>query len=313
MDTSHAAKLHLELDIEIHEPAAVQACARAWAQDRAGQDPEALAHMLEQAGEGPESALMLMVEPDDVLGHIPGVIALGAAMWVSDASGESGSWPQDDDTDEHDWDNADEHDGDGLESEEGWLEKITADAAKLPGLDLQRLGYNADLGDPAARARSLREATALRGAIHWAWEAMVDELFDDVSALRETPDAIAATLQLSSLPPLHRAGYGPLFAQRFLAVSLDLGTAFATSFDAPSCVAQELALRLVLDGVGLLPELLPGLKLPDAWRGVLEHTLFEDQDHGKLYDPVLDGPGIDVSCWFSPFTAKTVNPYAANE
>ena len=238
MDTSHAAKLHLELDIEINDPAAVQACARAWAQDRADQDPEALAHLLEQAGEGPESALMLMIEPDDVLGHIRGVTALGAAMWVSDASGDSGTWPQEDAPDEPSWDNVDEPAGVGLESEDDWLDKITADAAKLPGLDLERLGYNAELGDPAARARSLREATALRGAIHWAWEALIDELFDDVSALRETPDAIAATLQLSNLPPLHRASYGPLFAQRFLAVSLDLGTALATSFDAPSCAAQ---------------------------------------------------------------------------
>ena len=320
METSHAATLHLELDIEIHDPAAVQASARAWAQDRGGKDPETLAHMLGQAGEGPESALMLMVEPDDVLAHIQGVTALGAAMWVSNASGDSGNWPQDQAPAD-----GDDGGGDGLEGEGDWLDKITADAAKLPGLDLQRLGYNPDLDDPEARARSLQEATTLRGAIHWAWETVIDELFDDVAVLRETPRAIAATLQLSSLPPLHRASYGPLFAQRYLAVALDLGTAFATSFDAPSCVAQELALRLVLDGAALLPDLLPNLELPGSWRGLLEDTLFEDLDHQTLYDPALDGlshdpraaslgmANLDVSSWFSPFTAKTVNPYAANE
>ncbi|POH73540.1 hypothetical protein CVS27_09165 [Arthrobacter glacialis] len=40
-----------------------------------------------------------------------------------------------------------------------------------------------------------------------------------------------------------------MFAQRVLAVTFDLGTAFASDFDAPSCVVQELALKPLLDEV----------------------------------------------------------------
>ena len=154
----------------------------------------------------------------------------------------------------------------------------------MPGLGLQARGYDPGETNPQTRTRSLQEAIALRGTIHWA--------------------------------------YGPLFAQRFLAVVLDLGTAFATSFQASNCVAQELALRLVLDQVDLLPELLPSLKLSQDWHDLLLGSLFEDLVQELLYIPALDGishessRGMaepDVSAWFTPFMGRTLNPYAANE
>lgn len=332
METTRTARLHLELDLEVTDAGAVQDHARSWAKENAGDNPETQAAMLEQAGEGPDAALMMLVEPSDVVGGIPGVMAVGATMWVEGPEGDAGDdsgaedFAADNDTEDQEEAGTDAlASGEGLDSEEDWLEKIFADADKLPGLNLERLGYDADEGDPDARANSLYGATMLRGAIHWAYESLIDELFDDISVLREAPDAIDETMQLSSLPPLHSASYGPLFAQRFLAVALDLGTAFASSFTAPSCVAQELALRLVLDGVEILPELLPSLELPEDWRGSLEDSLFEDLDHEFLYDPAMDGissnpdyaqlriVNLDFSQWFTPFAGRTVNPYAANE
>lgn len=324
METTRTARLHLELDLEFTDAGAVQAHARSWAQNNAGSDPETLAGMLEQAGEGPDAALMMLVEPSEVVGGIPGVVAVGATMWVDMADGADLA-ADDFAAGEEEAATAALESGEGLNSEEDWLAKIFVDADKLPGLDLERLGYYAEEGDPDARAESLHGATMLRGAVHWAYESLIDELFDDISMLREAPDAIDETLALSSLPPLHSASYGPLFAQRFLAVALDLGTAFASSFTAPSCVAQELALRLVLDGVEILPDLFPSLELPEDWRGSLEDSLFEDLDHELLYDPALDGVGsdpalvslgmanLDISDWFVPFADKTVNPYAADQ
>ena len=341
MDTSRTARLHLELDLEFTNAGAVQAHARSWAQENAGADPETLAGMLEQASEGADAALMMLVEPSEVVGAIPGVLAVGATMWLEgpdgepdgdfvgeseafvDVAGEGGVFDDADtvtDTAEY------EDSGDEIEeSEEDWLNTILAAAAKLPGLDLERLGCDPEETVPALTASRLREATVLRGAIHWAYETFIDELLDDVSILRQNPEDAAETTQISALPPLQGASYGPLFAQRFLAVAFDLGTALATAFEAPACVAQELALKLVLDQVEVLADLLPNLGLAEDWRSTAEDMLFEDLDHELLYVPELDGIGndpavasmgmanLDVSAWFTPFEGRTVNPYAAND
>lgn len=320
MEDSRALKLHLELDIEITDPTAVQHHARSWAREQAGDDQQALALMLDQAAEGTESALIMMMDPEDLLGEIPGTEILGAAMWAGESDDAPDNWPEE---------AASAGDGviteDEIESEEEWVNKILSDAARLPGLDLQTLGYNPDERDPDARARSLQNATVLRGSIHWAYESFIDELFDDISILRQNPNTVDETLQICNLPPLYRAHYGPLFAQRFLAVALDLGTALASSFQTPTCVAQELALRLVIDRIKILPDALPSLELPEDWQELLLDSLFEDLDHELLYDPELDGishdpalaslgmADLDVSAWFIPFGDSPVNPYAANE
>lgn len=341
MDTTHTARLHLELDLEFTDAGAVQAHARSWAQENAGADPETLAGMLEQASEGADAALMMLVEPSEVVGAIPGVLAVGATMWLEGSDGEPGGdfagegenfggfgdTDNGNDPDNYTGDN-DEHDdfGDEIEeSEEDWLNTILAAADKLPGLDLERLGCDPEETVPTLTASRLQEATVLHGAIHWAYETFIDELLGDVSTLRQNPEDAAETTQISGLPPLQAASYGPLFAQRFLAVAFDLGTALATAFEAPACVAQELALKLVLDQVEVLADLLPNLGLAEDWRSTAEDMLFEDLDHELLYVPELDGisndpavasagmANLDVSAWFTPFEGRTVNPYAANE
>ncbi|WP_425861969.1 hypothetical protein [Arthrobacter sp. TWP1-1] len=322
MDIPRTAKLHLEIDVEFDDPEAVQAHARDWAHEQSRDDSVALTEMLAQAAESPESALMMLVEPDDVLAKVPGVMALGASMWIDEASHESAPWPGGDDSDDE------PEAGDELEeseNEEEWLEEIFDAAEKLPGLGLERLGYSTVKLNPDSRAQSLRRATNLRGAIHWAYEYLIDQLFDDVQALRTAPEAIDEALQLSSLPPLYQTHYGPLFAQRFLVVTLDLGTSLATSFSSPSCVAQELSLKLILDSVDVLQEMLPALELPDDWRSLTDTMLFDGLDHELLYVAAYDGVGndaagnqmgisnLDVAAWFTPFLDRTINPYAANE
>lgn len=320
METSRTARLHLELDLEFTDAAAVQSHARTWAQENAGDNRATLAGMLEQAAEGAESALTMLVEPSHVVDGIPGVLAVGATMWVEAAGDETGDALTAGDV----AGGPAGTDGSGEQDEEDWQGTIFAAADKLPGLDLERLGHDPEETDPAVRARRLREATMLRGAIHWAYETFIDELLGDVALLREDPEGAEGTFHISGLPPLQAASYGPLFAQRFLAVAFDLGTALATAFQGPTCVAQELALKLLLDQVEVLADMLDGLGLATDWRSSAEDTLFEDLDHELLYDPGLAGIGtspafaslgladMDVSSWFTPFPGRTVNPYAAN-
>lgn len=333
MDTPRTAKLHLEIDLMFDDPAAVQLRAGAWAREQSDGGATDVAELLSQASEGPESALMMLVEPDDVVGEIPGVTALGASLWIDGASEAAAPWPagaatgsdHGSDVEEPGEPELGEPDPGELDSEEDWLRTIFESADKLPGLDLELLGYDEGEPSPDLRSQSLLRATNLRGAMHWAYEFLVDQLFDDVSTLRTEPEAVAETMQLGDLPPLQRAHYGPLFAQRFLAVTLDLGTSLATAYRSPTCVAQELALRLLLDCVEILQDMLPALELAEDWRGRAEDTLFEDLDHELLYDPALDGIGssplggqrgmanLNVSSWFTPFLDRAVNPYAAND
>lgn len=216
-------------------------------------------------------------------------------------------------------------DGEAGDSEQEWLEKILIDAARIPGLDLERLGYDPEESNPDRRGAELHQATMLRGAINWAYVSLIDELFEDLSLLRESADSAGQTQQIANLPPLHSSHYGPLFAQQFLAVAFDLGTALATSFQTPSCVAQELTLKLVLDQVEALEPMLPNLGLAPGWRALVDDTLYEDLDHELLYDPAMDGisdsplgnslgmANMNPSAWFIPFAGCAVNPYTADE
>ena len=321
MDIPRTAKLHLELDVEFDGSDAVQSYARQWAHKQAGDDAASLEAKLTQAAESPESALMMVLEPDDLLGEVPGVMALGASMWIDGGSEADSSWPNEaelDDEPEFDdgpeFENELEFDDDEEESDEDWLQKIFSAADKLPGLDLAALGYATAELNPDTRAQALRQATNLRGALHWAYEYVIDQLFDDVQTLRTSADSLEETLQLCALPPAYRSAFDALFAQRFLAVALDVGHSLVSGFSSPSCLAQELALKLLLDSVESLEVMLPDLDLPQDWRALASENLFTSLDHELLY---LSQDGTsdisDISDWFTPYLNQTLNPYAANE
>ena len=87
----------------------------------------------------------------------------------------------------------------------------------------------------------------------------------------------------------------------------------------PSCVAQDLGMRLLLDHVDVIADL-ARLPLPPDWQDTLAELLLEDIDHEYLYDPALDGfeddpdfgpPGMAsmrVQDWFHPTQATSPYP-----
>lgn len=107
-----------------------------------------------------------------------------------------------------------------------------------------------------------------------------------------------------------------------MAVTVDLGTAMVAGFWHPTCVAQELALRLVMNRAEQAERTYP-LNLANNWRSDVEDALFQDDDHELLYGLWSDGLGeeiassgqldvvnLDFSYWFVSFTDhQHVNPY----
>ncbi|MGY3565090.1 hypothetical protein [Sinomonas sp. RB5] len=303
-------KLHVELNVHVEDPEELKIYARDHVQEQI-EDAEDLAEVLRDMETGPAAALEAIVEPWRLVDELPGVRDVRAQWWVGEAGDRDAGALE-----------VPRPAGDPERSEEEIVNEILGSGDKVSGLDLDRLGYDAHEADPDEKARSLRSARAVAGAISWSYEILVEELFEDIRTLADTPGSVARTRRISDLPPLYRTQYGPLFAQQFLAVTIELGSDMARGFQSPSCVAQELALRLVLDGVEMLSDMYPSLEIAGGWRGRVEDSLFEDLDHELLYDPSRDGisddpafahlgiADLDFSAWFTPFTDRTVNPYA---
>lgn len=314
MEDQRELKLHVEVDIHVDDPEKLDTYVQEWVREHFEGDADAAAESLLEAREDTASALQLVTDTDKLIDDIPGIQATGATWWAEAADiTDSSAAAADEDADNQE----------PARSDDEIVKDILESGKKIPGLPLERLGYDESETDPDLRARSLREARALAGALVWAYDALVDELFDDITILRES-GSVEETWRIDELPALYRHHYGALFAQKFLAVTMDLGTAMATGFRSPTCVAQELALRLLLDGVELLAESYAGLDLGDHWRAWAKDSLFEDLDHETLYNPALDGISSDPSyahlgiadlnpsSWFVPFSGRTVNPYAAD-
>lgn len=200
------------------------------------------------------------------------------------------------------------------------IERFTALGEKVRILGLEEYAQEFEDGDPDAE--DFEPNPMLAGALLWSYEVLVDELLEDIAMLRTGMVGVEDTTCLDQLPELYRMHYTPFFAQRLLAVTMDLGTSLLTGFSSPSCVAQELALRLLFNGVEMLQDRHPGLELPDGWRPMLEDLMLEDLDHEFLYEQEPNGIAgdsglghlrlarLDVTHWFTPFHRHTVNPYA---
>lgn len=233
-----------------------------------------------------------------------------------------------------------------MTGEESYVEHILQAGEGLAGLTLEQLGFEPRLEDltteqrtflgpddlewmdsitPERRDRSLLEAKLLAGALWEASVVLIDQLFEDVAALRQLHsidrDDIANTFVLSWLPPRQAQKYDVGFAQRFLVVAADMTGALARGWSRPSCVAQELALRCLFDQVEILEDSYE-LELADHWRGMLEEQLFEDMDSELLYQNAMDGfendtdlnmqlgfAPMNVNDWFAPFNDTSVPPF----
>ncbi|MFF2640867.1 hypothetical protein ACFVUB_13575 [Streptomyces niveus] len=181
-------------------------------------------------------------------------------------------------------------------------------------------------------AVSPEDAKLAAGALVYATDILVDELFQDVQTLTEE-DATAAECDgplwhFEELPERYALQYDARFARRFLVTVIAMTTRFTDgSFQQLSCVAEELALKLLLTETNVTLETF-GL-LDDGVSAALDSladNVYEDMDHEWLYDDSMDG--IDESAvgaalgvapmafkaWFTPFNeGRYVHPSAADE
>jgi hypothetical protein len=202
------------------------------------------------------------------------------------------------------------------------------------GIDLSaltRLDVHAD--DEDERATALSEAGYVAGALFQASVIVLDDLFEDLDTLRQerfgstVAEADEDTfLVLDELPARYAHRYDTLFAQQLIVATVDVTRRFTAGWEPLGCVAEELALRLILNGAEIQLELAE-VDLEDDWRAVVEAALFEDPDHEMLFDASLDGIEDDAEFlaalgaapmgftdWFKPFKSERhLPPYLLDQ
>ena len=194
-------------------------------------------------------------------------------------------------------------------------------ASRLRGIPPSFLGIDEDERDPTVRGRQLRQAAMLGGALWFASDLLIDQLFDDLEMMADTPTGdVAPGFVGGHFPARFANNYDVKFVRALVVAAADLTARLTRGWSPPDCVAQELLTRTMLDLVELEEET-EHLDLPDGWRSDLEQFMFEDLDHEFLYDPAADGfeddpdfgpPGMapmDFENWFTPFAGRTLPPY----
>lgn len=187
-----------------------------------------------------------------------------------------------------------------------------------------------DLAEHGSRV-SVDAAELAAGALVWATDVLLDELFQDAYALAEETNVAECDRPmwlLDELPPRYALRYDAHFARRFLVTAIALTTRFTEgSFEQLSCVAEELVLRILLDRAEVTLETF-GL-LDEGVASALEcfaAMVYEDMDHEWLYDDSKDGidespvgeylgvAPMGLASWFKPFNDdRYVHPYAVDE
>ncbi|MEV2251052.1 hypothetical protein AB0I94_10800 [Streptomyces sp. NPDC050147] len=174
---------------------------------------------------------------------------------------------------------------------------------------------------------STEDAELAAGALIWGMDVLLDELFQDAHALDREETNVAEydgpMWLLDELPARYALRYDASFARRFLVTAIALTTRLTDgSFRQLSCVAEELALRLLLREAEVTLGTF-GL-LDEGVSSALEcfaDLVYEDMDHEWLYDDAMDGideseasEAAGIASWFTPFNAtRYVHPYAADE
>ena len=305
----------MDLTLRVTDEAALKDFAEQRMRTEYEDDPDMLLDELSELRNGHVASLSIALEPEFLTSMIPGIQVTESECSIS--SEPAGK--------------ALHH----LDTEPATQSRQPMAGAITPGStldDMATLGamvhihaleqYTQEFEDSDPEAEDFSTNTLLTGALMWSFETLVDSLFEDISFQRNGGIAIEETLCLAQLPEAFQEHYTAGFTQRFLAITMDLGHSLVSGFNHPSCVAQELALRLVFNRMELLEDLYTELELPDDWRSMLEDLMFEDTDHEFLYDPSMLGIGsdpkfahmrvvnLDIADWFVPFGNRTVNPYA---
>ncbi|MFI6421828.1 hypothetical protein ACIBG6_31005 [Streptomyces sp. NPDC050842] len=115
-------------------------------------------------------------------------------------------------------------------------------------------------GDDYGFAVAPEDATLAAGALIYATDVLIDELFEDVHTLEQEGTNVSECdgplWHLEDLPERYVLQYDARFARRFLVTVIAMTTRFTNgSFDQLSCVAEELALRLLLSQTTVTLEL----------------------------------------------------------
>ncbi|MFI1497757.1 hypothetical protein [Streptomyces platensis] len=205
--------------------------------------------------------------------------------------------------------------------------KVRAMAPRLTAFGLDSFGWCAD-DEESGVDREHAELAA--GALVYAIDLLVDQLFHDVQTLSEARKSVeecdGLLWYLDDLPERFAAQYTVLFARRFLVSAVSL-TGRLTRDDRVQlgCVAEEFLLNfllreagVVLDGYGLLSD-----GVTAAWEAFAGEVL-EEADYELWYETAGDDAetdettsevgSLDVDRWFTPFDARCfVHPYAAGE
>lgn len=208
----------------------------------------------------------------------------------------------------------------------GELERTLRSSARLMALaphfqaiDLDEL-FGID-GDGSARS-SVDERRMLAGTLITAALIVEDELHHDAAYLRGSRADLDETMVLWNLPERFRHRYNPIFTQQLAVVFADLTRQIQNGWETPSCVAQELCVRLWLNQAEVLEDEYD-IPLPEDWKVLLEDVLFEDLDHEYLFDPAADGFEDDPDFgpagmarmrfedWFRPFNSHRFVPLYA--
>jgi hypothetical protein len=136
-----------------------------------------------------------------------------------------------------------------------------AHCTALP-VDLLAQAYSDEFPDPDL------PLTAIRGSLIVAANWVADELLNDADTLAHG-GTIEDTSQLVDLPPQFEPHYTAGFARQFLVAFLDMSARLtAAQWTAPSCVAQELGVRLLLAQATGVADL-AGIALPPDWPDTL--------------------------------------------
>jgi hypothetical protein len=210
-------------------------------------------------------------------------------------------------------------DGESLRADD-----FRADAAKCAGLVPVFWELLLDDEMDAFTRRRLEPKVQLLTGLFWsAGEILVDELFEDLTAMNAGTFDAKETMALHGLPEQFEDRFDGRFLHQFLVATVVVTTRVATAWEYPATVAEALAVKLLLDRVEVLIDTYE-LDLDEGWRENVEGILFEDEDHELLYwDPselqahprMMDGAvNLDYGSWFLPFnTPPRTAPYSVTE
>ncbi|WP_229075028.1 hypothetical protein [Actinoplanes sp. DH11] len=175
----------------------------------------------------------------------------------------------------------------GVDAEIDWRKYVIDHASQLRAFDSDVFG----LGDDEDTAR------LAAGALIFACTLVIDELFQDIATLAKSKASIADTddvfMVLDDLPERFAQHYNGRFARQFLIAAVTItGRLTADGWAPPSCIAEALALHVVvenakvlLDGHDLLDN---DIVLDEIYNG-FDDAAYEDLDHEWLYRRDLDG------------------------